>query len=60
MIQARNIKFIYLDLMQTMSLVFFLFDPTDDDFLRFGFFPRQHRKFTQESNMVFADVSQLS
>ena len=47
-------------LMQTMSLLVFLFDPTDDDFLRFVFFPLQHRKFTQESNMVFADVSQFS
>ena len=47
-------------LMQTMSLLVFLFDPTDEDFLRFVFFPLQHRKFTQESNMVFADVSQFS
>ena len=46
--------------MQTMALLVFLFDPTDDDFLRFVFFPLQHRKFTQESNMVFADVSQFS
>ena len=38
-----------------MSLAVFLFDPTDDDFLRFVFFPLQHRKFTQESNIVFED-----
>ena len=43
--------------MQTMSLAVFLFDPTDDDFLRFVFFPLQHRKFTQESNIVFEDIS---
>ena len=57
MVLALNKLNIYLDLMQTMSLAVFLFDPTDEDFLRFVFFPLQHRKFTQESNNVFEDIS---